>query len=83
MERKAIVICSIVGFLGLLSAGLGFAAQAKRVKVINRPINSYLQFLYIQFVRVYAHPKTVHVKKESGEMEVEMDRIIKLTFVYY
>ncbi|PSS32268.1 Serine/threonine-protein kinase nek3 [Actinidia chinensis var. chinensis] len=32
MERKVIVICTIVGFLGLLSAALGFAAEAKRIK---------------------------------------------------
>ncbi|KAF7147102.1 hypothetical protein RHSIM_Rhsim03G0220300 [Rhododendron simsii] len=30
MEKKARVICSAVGFLGLLSAVLGFAAEAKR-----------------------------------------------------
>jgi len=40
MERKAIVICSIVGFLGLLSAGLGFAAEAKRVKA------SQMEFIF-------------------------------------
>ncbi|KAG5558988.1 hypothetical protein RHGRI_008808 [Rhododendron griersonianum] len=32
MEKKAKVICSVVGFLGLLSAVLGFAAEAKRTK---------------------------------------------------
>lgn len=32
MERKVIVVCSIVGFLGLLSAATGFAAEAKRIK---------------------------------------------------
>ncbi|XP_059667372.1 protein MODIFYING WALL LIGNIN-1-like [Cornus florida] len=32
MERKSIVICAVVGFLGLLSAALGFAAEAKRIK---------------------------------------------------
>ncbi|XP_057507389.1 protein VASCULATURE COMPLEXITY AND CONNECTIVITY-like isoform X1 [Actinidia eriantha] len=32
MERNVIVICSIVGFLGLLSVALGFAAEAKRIK---------------------------------------------------
>lgn len=33
MERKAIVVCCVVGFLGLLSAATGFAAEAKRIKV--------------------------------------------------
>ncbi|PSS04535.1 Fc receptor-like protein [Actinidia chinensis var. chinensis] len=32
MERKVLVICSVVGFLGLLSAASGFAAEAKRIK---------------------------------------------------
>ncbi|KAK1286398.1 hypothetical protein QJS10_CPB20g01134 [Acorus calamus] len=33
MEKKVVIVCVIVGFLGLLSAALGFAAEAKRVKV--------------------------------------------------
>lgn len=33
MERKAIVVCSVVGFLGLLCAATGFAAEATRIKV--------------------------------------------------
>lgn len=32
MERKVIVVCIVVGFLGLLAAALGFAAEAKRIK---------------------------------------------------
>ncbi|XP_047341085.1 uncharacterized protein LOC124944782 [Impatiens glandulifera] len=32
MERKVIVVCSIVGFLGLLSAAMGFAAEATKIK---------------------------------------------------
>ncbi|KAK2972836.1 hypothetical protein RJ640_028364 [Escallonia rubra] len=32
MERRVIVVCTVVGFLGLLSAALGFAAEAKRIK---------------------------------------------------
>ncbi|XP_010940798.1 protein VASCULATURE COMPLEXITY AND CONNECTIVITY [Elaeis guineensis] len=32
MERKAVVVCVAAGFLGLLSAALGFAAEATRVK---------------------------------------------------
>lgn len=37
MERKAVVVCALVGFLGVLSAALGFAAEGTRVKV-NRPV---------------------------------------------
>lgn len=33
MERKAVVVCVAVGFLGLVAASLGFAAEAKRIKV--------------------------------------------------
>ncbi|XP_058103892.1 protein VASCULATURE COMPLEXITY AND CONNECTIVITY-like [Magnolia sinica] len=33
MERKEIVVCICVGFLGMLAAALGFAAEAKRIKV--------------------------------------------------
>ena len=33
MERKALVVCALVGFLGVLSAALGFAAEGTRVKV--------------------------------------------------
>ncbi|MQM18110.1 hypothetical protein Taro_051098, partial [Colocasia esculenta] len=33
MERKVVVVCTVVGFLGILSAVLGFAAEAKRIKV--------------------------------------------------
>ncbi|KAK4433202.1 hypothetical protein Salat_1082400 [Sesamum alatum] len=32
MERKVMIVCSVVGFLGLLSAVTGFAAEAKRIK---------------------------------------------------
>jgi len=33
MERKTVVICSVVGFLGLLSAATGFGAEGTRIKV--------------------------------------------------
>jgi hypothetical protein len=33
MERKVVVVCAVVGFLGVLSAALGFAAEGTRVKV--------------------------------------------------
>ncbi|KAJ3672592.1 hypothetical protein LUZ60_007313 [Juncus effusus] len=32
MEKKVVVVCGAVGFLGLLSAALAFAAEATRVK---------------------------------------------------
>uniref|UniRef100_A0A5B6ZRW9 Transmembrane protein n=1 Tax=Davidia involucrata TaxID=16924 RepID=A0A5B6ZRW9_DAVIN len=32
MERKVLVVCTVAGFLGLLAAALGFAAEAKRIK---------------------------------------------------
>uniref|UniRef100_A0A1D1Z8Y9 Squalene monooxygenase 2 n=1 Tax=Anthurium amnicola TaxID=1678845 RepID=A0A1D1Z8Y9_9ARAE len=32
METKVVVVCTVVGFLGVSSAALGFAAEAKRIK---------------------------------------------------
>ncbi|KAK9272635.1 hypothetical protein L1049_003011 [Liquidambar formosana] len=32
MERRVLVVCSVVGFLGLLAAAMGFGAEAKRIK---------------------------------------------------
>ncbi|KAL8551223.1 hypothetical protein ACS0TY_000346 [Phlomoides rotata] len=32
MERRVVIVCCVVGFLGLLSAATGFAAEAKRIK---------------------------------------------------
>ncbi|GAB2221812.1 hypothetical protein Droror1_Dr00013002 [Drosera rotundifolia] len=32
VERKVLVVCGLVGFLGLLSAALGFGAEATRIK---------------------------------------------------
>ncbi|XP_028792228.1 uncharacterized protein LOC114760610 [Neltuma alba] len=32
MERKVLVVCGIVGFLGILSAATGFAAEGTRIK---------------------------------------------------
>lgn len=34
MERKVLVVCSVVGLLGILSAVTGFVAEATRIKVI-------------------------------------------------
>lgn len=33
MEKKVVVVCVVVGFLGLVAASLGFAAESKRIKV--------------------------------------------------
>ena len=30
--KKAVVVCALIGFLGVLSAMLGFAAEGTRVK---------------------------------------------------
>ncbi|XP_057546406.1 protein VASCULATURE COMPLEXITY AND CONNECTIVITY [Amaranthus tricolor] len=32
MEKKSLIICVVVGFLGLVAAVLGFAAEGKRIK---------------------------------------------------
>ncbi|XP_027355949.1 uncharacterized protein LOC113865532 [Abrus precatorius] len=32
MERKVVIVCCVVGFLGLLSAATSFGAEAKRIK---------------------------------------------------
>ncbi|RLM54433.1 hypothetical protein C2845_PM10G00560 [Panicum miliaceum] len=34
MERKVVAVCAVVGFLGVISAALGFAAEATRVKLL-------------------------------------------------
>ncbi|KAJ6809328.1 uncharacterized protein M6B38_160155 [Iris pallida] len=33
MEKKVMVVCALVGFFGILSAALGFAAEATKIKV--------------------------------------------------
>ncbi|KAJ4720985.1 Protein of unknown function (DUF1218) [Melia azedarach] len=46
MERKVIVICCVVGFLGLLSAATGFGAEATRIKGSEVQITSPTQCSY-------------------------------------
>ncbi|KAL3650618.1 hypothetical protein CASFOL_007021 [Castilleja foliolosa] len=46
MERKVIVVCCVVGFLGLLSAVTGFAAEAKRIKGDQVQITSPSECVY-------------------------------------
>lgn len=45
-----ILVCSAVGFLGLLSAATGFAAEAKRIKV--RPDLTEHLDLFLFFGRI-------------------------------
>ncbi|XP_068635831.1 protein DESIGUAL 2 [Aristolochia californica] len=40
MERNVLLVCISVGFLGILAAALGFAAEAKRVKVSDVQLTS-------------------------------------------
>lgn len=35
MERKAVVVCLVVSFLSLLSAGLAFAAEITKIQVCS------------------------------------------------
>ena len=42
--KKAVVVCALIGFLGVLSAMLGFAAEGTRVKAIST--SSTLHQLY-------------------------------------
>lgn len=45
MERKVLVVCSVVGLLGILSAVTGFVAEATRIKVFSyEPIFNFLSF---------------------------------------
>lgn len=56
MERKVVVICCVVGFLALLSAATGFAAEATRIKVNESTIYAYgfcLYFLARSFFDVF------------------------------
>ncbi|KAG2709304.1 hypothetical protein I3760_05G232600 [Carya illinoinensis] len=46
MERKVVVICCVVGFLALLSAATGFAAEATRIKGSQVQFPSTSQCVY-------------------------------------
>ncbi|KAJ0964428.1 hypothetical protein J5N97_029550 [Dioscorea zingiberensis] len=46
MERKVIFVCAAVGFLGLLSAALAFAAEATRVKISDVETTSPGECIY-------------------------------------
>lgn len=45
MEKKVVWVSMAVGFLGILSAALGFAAEATRVKVMFHEF--LLDFLFV------------------------------------
>ena len=47
MERKVVVICSVVGFLGLLSAATGFGAEGTRIKVNKNAITQIFFLLFL------------------------------------
>ncbi|OAY44602.1 uncharacterized protein LOC110620123 [Manihot esculenta] len=46
MERKALMLCGLVGFLGLLSAATGFGAEATRIKGSEVQFTSATQCTY-------------------------------------
>ncbi|KAJ7982705.1 Protein of unknown function (DUF1218) [Quillaja saponaria] len=46
MERKVLVVCCVVGFLSLLTAATGFAAEATRIKGSQVQLNSPTQCSY-------------------------------------
>ena len=81
-----LVICSVVGFLGLLSAASGFAAEAKRIKV-NHPIYISLSCSRFVLLCVYTHshmyalvfdePYSVQVQIGIYKIEVEGDLLLK------
>ncbi|CAI0425021.1 unnamed protein product [Linum tenue] len=50
MERKALLVCSVVGVLGLLSVASGFGAEATRIKV--SPLTLYAFLLPDLFILV-------------------------------
>lgn len=58
MERKVLVVCSVVGLLGILSAVTGFVAEATRIKVIFSFIsacNPSLVFFRLFFLTLDFH----------------------------
>ncbi|GAV86951.1 DUF1218 domain-containing protein [Cephalotus follicularis] len=48
MQRKALIVCSVVGFLGLLSAATGFGAEATRIKASEVQLTSPTDCSYPQ-----------------------------------
>ncbi|XP_076941883.1 protein MODIFYING WALL LIGNIN-1-like [Bidens hawaiensis] len=48
MDRRSIVVCTVAGFLGLVSALLGFIAEAKRIKGSQVEFSSPSECVYPQ-----------------------------------
>ncbi|KAJ6744022.1 hypothetical protein OIU79_030353 [Salix purpurea] len=46
MKRKALVLCGVVGLLGLLSIATGFAAEATKIKASEVQFTSATQCTY-------------------------------------
>jgi len=45
MEKKAFIVCGVVGFLGLLAAATSFGAEATRIKVcVFRSSLAFLEY---------------------------------------
>jgi len=63
MERKVMIVCCVVGFLGLLSAATSFAAEATRVKV-----SVFFPFFFVFFFLTLVSSKTHQVKFQSFAM---------------
>ena len=60
MERKVLLVCCVVGFLGLLSAATSFGAEATRIKVT---FLSVLCFLWLALLRFIGCPENKRNKK--------------------
>ena len=72
-----LVICSLVWFLGLLSAASGFAADAKRIKV-NPPVDIYMSFSRFVLLCVYTHSymyALVFVQTYSVQIQISIYKI--------
>ncbi|KAL0920659.1 hypothetical protein M5K25_009809 [Dendrobium thyrsiflorum] len=53
MEKKVVVVCSVVGFLGLLSAALAFAAEATRIRASDVETRTLGDCIYPKSPAVY------------------------------
>jgi len=62
MERKSVVICILVGLLGLLSSVLGFAAEAKRIKVPHKSYYLSLSLAEIEHAHLFVSFRCKYVQ---------------------
>ncbi|MQM18112.1 hypothetical protein Taro_051096 [Colocasia esculenta] len=60
MERKVLLVCTVVAFLGILSAVLGFAAEATKAKIATLALIISLQDADVQKIGPAGciHPRT-------------------------